>query len=455
MFEHSLYEPKPETAPHETAHPASQEGDLFHRYEIKNWDLSPRIFKILGIAALVNVLMVIVFGQGAFLTMKGCDSPLVGGVCQVLDTVYVSAMIYGTESDYVDEPYDQTDLENAEVTFVDVSGVEEPMTYPVSYVDATTGETVPMFPQEAPPPEMAYTDPGYVAPGIPTTPYTAPPLIDTPQTLPKQNDNVVDGTLPNGFGGIASNPTNRKGGRGGRVKPPLGDEDDTAIGGDEKKPTDPNPTVEPTAPLADVEINKRPFVDLSTYINELLDKNQVKLETPFLMDATGKIGKDGKLDPKTFKYLKLDSPDPRMIEVIKQAVEAMNQSGYLQYLNMLEGKTLTFRIQQDDQNVIARVESQFENDLRPKTVSTLLNAFIGEKKKAKEAPEADQNDKDDLVLLQNATATPAGKKLVLSFVIPKGDLQKMVQRKLAEQKAVPKSTNGNPAGNNPSNTAQK
>lgn len=444
MFENSLYET-------ETVMTPTEEGDLFHNYEIKTWDLGTRIYKILAVSAIVNLLGLIVFAQGSLLTMKGCDSPLVGGVCQVLDTVYVGALLFGTDREFVDAAYDPTDLGDAEITFVDVSGVAPPLDYPEGYFQiANPVEYRAML-------DVANNTlpEGFIAPGIPiTTPSTGGSLFDTTPNIPKQNPTIIDGNLPTfGDSGAAYNPTTRK----GRTKKPPVTPADTEAKTDDGKPADKTtePKVDPTAPLTDVEINKRPFVDLSTYINELLDKNQVKLETPFLIDATGKIGKDGKLDPKSFRYTKAESTDPRMIELIKEAIEAMNDSGYLQYLSMLEGKTLTFRVQQDDQNVTALIESQFENDLRPKTISTLLNAFIGEKKKAKEAPEASQNDKDDLVLLQNATATPAGKKLVLSFTIPKGDLQQMVQRKLAEQKALPKPQNGNSRGSNASNTAQK
>jgi hypothetical protein len=469
MFEHSLYEPKPETAPPAPPeHLTSQEGDLFHRYEIKNWDLSPRIFKILGIAALFNVLLVFVAGQGAFLTMKGCDSPLVGGVCQVLDTVYVSAMVYGTDSEYVDEPYDQTDLENAEVTFVDVSGVEEPMTYPVSYVDATTGETVPMFPQEAPPPEMAYTDPGYVAPGIPTTtPYTAPPLIDTPQTLPRQNDTVVDGTLPNGFGGINSNPTIRKGGRGGRVKPPLGDEDPTAIGGDEKKPAD-NPTVKPEpAPkpedaVADkngIFINKRPLRLKAEETIKQIDAKLVKLDAPFSVSIAGTLGlaKDGKTivlkNPKAIPPPPGQKNDPIMEKLVRDWILAVGDAGWFGYLETLDvskkpsTKRVVVTVIQNDADFVATIKAEKPDENNAKTASSVLGAFLVGGRLTLEG--------DELAFVNSASTTTEGNVLVLNVRIPKAQVQEMIQRKLAESTTDKKPENGNSAGSTASNTAQK
>ena len=64
MFEQSLYEFEPVASP-------SVEGDLFNNYEIKNWDLGPRIFKIICISALANAFALLIVAQTSVLTMKG------------------------------------------------------------------------------------------------------------------------------------------------------------------------------------------------------------------------------------------------------------------------------------------------------------------------------------------------------------------------------------------------
>src|SRR5690606_23470543 len=96
--------------------PVPDDGVLFNNYEIKTWEMSPRLYKILAASAIFNILAVVVIAQSNLLTMKGCDSPFVGRVCQVLDTVYVGAVLFGTERDYVDVEYDRIDLGSAEIT---------------------------------------------------------------------------------------------------------------------------------------------------------------------------------------------------------------------------------------------------------------------------------------------------------------------------------------------------
>src|SRR5688572_541298 len=181
MFEQQSYN-------YEVIEVSSQPGDLFHGYEIKNWNFSPRLYKILGVSAVLNILALVVIGSSGLLTARGCDSPFVGRVCQVLDTVYVGSIIFGTEKEYADADYTPTELEDADVTFVDVTGVTPPLTYPSGYFQLANPEqnvanvTEPLAP-------------GFLAPGIPSNP-TFGGLINTPPIAAPSNPNPIDGGLP-------------------------------------------------------------------------------------------------------------------------------------------------------------------------------------------------------------------------------------------------------------------
>jgi len=459
MYEQQSYQYPPVSMP---TPPPLTDGDLFHHYEIKSWELSPRIYKILAISAILNIATVLFAAQTSLLTRKGCDSPLVGSVCQVLDTVYIGSLLFGTQREYVDAVYDKTKLgDDEEVTFIDASKETPPLTYPAGYFQIANPE------QQL---DLALIDDGTVddlAPGgfnssrnIPGMPPGFPmnhpsqgnSLFDTQQNVPKQNPHVLDGTLPGAStGGVHSPPAlGRKNGRGGRVtspnppaSPEASPEDTTAENNPPAKDPNGGKKVDPTEPITDAQINKRPFVDLANTINDLLDKNEVKLDSQLVIAATGKIDKKtGKFDPKSFVYQKADSPDKKLVEIVKEAIEAMNDSGYLQYLKDLSGKDLTIQITQDDTNVKAVIQSQLESDARAQTVSSGLSFLINFKKQEKESAFADENDKDDLVLLQNAAVKAQGRILMIGFNIPKADLQRMIQRKLAEQRNQPKQPDG-------------
>src|SRR5687768_8700542 len=230
MFEQELYN-------HEASELRTRPGDLFHNYEIRNWNFSPRLYKILGLSAIFNILALFVIGTSGMLTTRGCEAPFVGRVCQVLDTVYVGSLIFGTERDYVDAPYEKTDLGDAEVTFVDVTGVTPPLTYPEGYFQLANPEqqfsnvTDPMM-----------SSPGFIAPGIPTKPTMGGSgLINTPPIAPPSNPNAFNPKdLPDSPLGTDSEPSLK-----GKGKTGTGALDDKAKDEDVAK-ADPSPSVDPT-----------------------------------------------------------------------------------------------------------------------------------------------------------------------------------------------------------------
>jgi len=464
MFERPLYEYEP------VATPQQDGSDLFRNYEIKGWLARPGLFKVLGASAVLNIVALLVVAQTSLLTMKGCDSPLVGSVCQVLDTVYVGATLFGTDREYVDAAYDKTTLgDDEDITYIDASNVTPPLNYPAGYFELANPEEFAVI-QEGSDEALLGNGITQNIPGIPNgLQYAQPstPLFNTAPNLPTPNPNVIDeNTLPNPTHDPLAWKKNYPVWKPAKQRTPFGsahpegspagipDPDEIAQKHSPSPSASPTvgPTVDPTGAVAEVEINKRPFLNLADELNRLLDQKAVDLGTPFLIGATGKLGKDGKFDRKSFAYTKEASPDPRMIEVIKESIEAVNESNFLQYLSMFSGKDLTFQIMQDDKMVVAVVQSEFESDLRANTMSTLLTQLINSKKAAKEAPEASQSDKDDLVFLQNAKVEHPGKKLVVTFTVPKADVQTMIQRKLAERKAEPKTeetTGGVPKTPNP------
>ena len=445
MFEEQLYEREPVTTP-------LHQGDLFYDYEIKGWDLSSRIYKILGISALFNIFALLIFAQTSLLTMKGCDSPLVGRVCQVLDVVYVGSMLFGTERDYVDAVYDKTDLGDAEITYVDVSGITPPLSYPEGYFQIANPEQNFATLQSVDDMEFTSGIPG-IPSGIPITKPGGGSLFDTTPNVTPPNPKPIEGDLPSGFGssspspGIARNPI-RKGRRGGRVTatPKPTPEEDVAVvdedkdkdeqTADNKPPANTDQKPAPGDP-SQYDINKRPFVDLADEINILLDRRLVKLESGFQVAAKGKLNDAGKF--QSFEWAPTNRfDDPRMAEVLKRTIEALNDSGYLQYLKDLSGKDFNLLLQQDEVNITAVVQSEMENENRAKSISSGLNILIDAIRARKSGENADQNDKDDLLLLQNATVLTEGKKLQIRFMVPKDVALPMIQRKLAEQKAKPR-----------------
>src|SRR5687768_16820267 len=252
MFEQSYIPETPEVR--------TEPGDPFHNYEIKGWTFTPRLYKIFAASAIFNLLALFTIGEAELLTRRGCESQFVGRVCQVLDTVYVGSILFGTESEFADTDYTKTELQpGEEVIFIHTSGVEPPLSYPEGYFQIAN-------------PEQQFanvTEPGFLAPGIPANPTIGGSgLINTPPISPPVNPNPVQGDLPTGspLGDANDNPTlprNRKGRRGGQLPETVANAN-----------TDPNAansnTANPTVPATEdvakedqfgVFINKRPMKD--------------------------------------------------------------------------------------------------------------------------------------------------------------------------------------------------
>lgn len=430
---------------------ASRAGDLFYKYEIKTWEFSPRIYKILAVSVLINAFGLFLFAQTNILTAKGCDSPLVGPVCRVLDTVYVGAIIFGTERDYIDAEYERVDLGDAEVVWLDRTGEAPPFSYPEGYFQLANPESAA--------PESGFFDP--LAP-LPLKPENGGGLLNTVPVLPPPiPDQPVDDESATANNANTANNLSNSGDR----KPESNSNSAAAVADNNAANTNPNANsaanynaaqgANQTDPVLGIEINKRPIVDLGNYVNELLEKKEVDLQSDFIINARGKLDKDGRLDPKTFRFLEAAGENEKMVEVVKEAIEALNVAGYLQYLKELSGKDIALVLQQDDLNISAVIQSEMESETRAKTIKSALDFAISISKSRKSAENADQNDKDDLVILEAAKIETEGKKVVIHFTVPKEVVHPMIQRKLAEQAAELAKPSSSASVPGPANTAVK
>ena len=460
MFEQSYTN----TTPVEPLH----EGDFLYNYEVRSWPLSRRIYQILAASAVINILFIAILAQTPILTAKGCDSPLVGSVCQVLDVVYIGSMLFGTEREYADVAYDPTRLEpDDEVTFVDVSNMDAKLYYSTTFKDFTTGQEVPMLGQPADAMAMT-TDQGYLAPGIPYNPTTTTPsmpdMLNTPQVLPTPNTDPVAGNLPEGFNTPSTTTIPSKSNRG-RVRTP--NNTTVANANTNSNPAVPqinanaNTATQPDESKADqygVFINKRPLVDQAKETLAQIQASQVKLDTPFkiVVEGTLGLGKDGKTvvlkNPRLVKDPNIKN-DPVIEKLVTDWVLRVGDSGWLGYLNQLDqNKKLKTRkvsvaVEQNAAEFLASVRSEQPSENEAKTaasgLATILN--VG----------AATLSGDEQTFLKSASTTADGKFFVFNFKMPTSDVQQLIQRKLAEMEKSINQPNSTAIVGPANNTAAK
>lgn len=430
MFEHSLYETERVVTP-------LQEGDLFYEYEIKNWEMTPRIYRILAIAAAANLLAILIIGQTSLLTMKGCDSPLVGRVCQVLDTIYVGSKLLGTDREYVDAVYEKTELGDSDITFVDVSGETPPLSYPEGYFQLANPEEFAMQQQMALQPGFDSSIQNFPSDLTITRPTPGNSLLDTQPIMPTPNPSVVQGSLPTfNEGSIAGNRRNNRRNRPVVTAP---DEDDSASTEPKGTPT-PAPPPLTSESVTAVEINKKPLTDFADEVVAKWDSKEVDLNKPFTIVLDGVLTQDGKLDRDRSKFdVSKQAGDPKMIDVAKAAMEAVGDSGFLTYLKNLDVDKVTVTLVQDDEKITALISSLQKTPEKAKTVASGLSFAIMVGKSTV------KNPSDERTLLDGAKVTSDGKSFVLNFVLPKPVAQEMITRKLKEAQAK-KTQQGQPSG---------
>lgn len=444
MFEQELYNAEPVEK--------SQEGDLFHNYEIRNWDIGPRIYKILAISAVFNLVALGFVAQSDLLTRKGCDSPWVGRVCQVLDMAYVGSMLFGTERDYIDAEYERIELGDSEITFIDVSGAEPRFHYPADYDKYANPEKLAAL-QAAQDPLLGFNN------GFPNPTTSGSDLLASTPKLPAPNRNAVTGSVPDKPWDFSDDTNTKVSGVKNQRKnnptintPSNTNTDQTVAQNDTNSNTN---TELKSDPVKDVEINKRPMVDLSNAVNELNAKTPLDLQSEFVVNGKGRLDKKGRFDPKTFRYGVTAGKDEAVVNVVKDSIEAINEAGYLAYIKDVIGKELNFTFQQGPENIEASFVTDLANDSLAKQRKTSLDLLISIAKKNKQGENASQDDKDDLVLLESITTEVVGKTLKIKFVVPKTIAHPMIQRKLAEQAAENQKPSGNASTKHNDNTARK
>jgi len=293
MFEQQLYE-------RGAADTTTQEGDLFHNYEIMPWEPSKRLYQILALSAILNLAFIGVVGGTNILTRRGCESPFVGRVCEVLDMAYVGSIVLGTERAYVDEAYEKVDLGDSDITFISRDGDNAPLSYPEGYFQLANPEQFNAAQNVTDPmasfPTSSYTGP---IPGIPYTPTPQNDLLNTKPITPKYNPKAVKGTEPSSpFEVDDENPTlgkaNPKGNKSANTN--------TNANTDQTAKADTNAQPAPTPLSSDavttLEVNKKPLTDFADAVAAQWAAKQIDLNQPFTVSLDGVLTNDGKLDPK-------------------------------------------------------------------------------------------------------------------------------------------------------------
>lgn len=458
----------------------SQPGELFHNYEIRSWFFTPTLYKVLAASAVLNLAFLAVVSQTNVLTARGCDSPWVGRVCQVVDMAYVSAVLFGTEREYADVEYQRTELSpDDEITYIIETPDNKPLDYPEGYFQIANPIQYQMLQQQAANGSNVVN--GMSMPGISPS-FTTPSNNDS--SILKQRANPPSAN-PNAFtddsdpsplykvdnGKQASNPGtfgSRKRG-GGKIRPDGANtnvpQNDATANNNTATPQIPpvNPVENPDEAKADqfgVFINKRPLKDRAKETVEQVAAKDLKLDKSFkvVIEGTLGLGKDGKTTVlKNPKLVPVDPKipnDPEMVKLAQDWILAVGDAGWYAYLDRLDDKTkvksgkILITIEQNDTDFVANIRSEKASENAAKSIASGLGLLL------QAAAAAASGDEQTFLKAANAP-TSDGKTLVLNFSFPKPLVQELIQRKLAEAKAEKAQPNSTALNSGKSTTASK
>lgn len=427
-----------------------EEKELFEDYEMRSWEFSPRIYKILGIATIANFLFLFAFGQFNLLTTRGCDTPYAGIVCQVLDSAYVASTFLGNSKEWESRPYTKEEISDADITYIDVS---EKLEYPEGYFALANPE--PIIENSMLTDEIAGF-PNSINSGSPLMPSPLPSssdsgLLDKPQVTPTPNkslENQEEVTSP--FEVAGNNPkttypriTPRKTPRPTK-NPILSDKSPDRlpgsdnVAGNPKKTPKPQPTPDPTPTDGEANkakedftkgFNKKPLQDFADGVLAKLDsqkpEDKVDLKQVFTVILDGTLTKEGTFDTKKTRFVKGEGNE-QMVNVAKSAIEAMGSSTIFSYLQALGVDKVNITLVQDDKQISAVIKSNQPTEEKARTISSGFNGLIAI---------ANINTKDDKevqALLKATKFTAEGKSFVINFAMPKDDAHKLIDQKLQE-----------------------
>ncbi|MGI8468046.1 MAG: hypothetical protein ACR2N3_06295 [Pyrinomonadaceae bacterium] len=408
--------------------------ELFEDYEITGWQISPKTYKFLAIAAALNLFAIFIVGQFNLLQTKACDSPYIGKVCEVLDVVSLGSTLAGTDTEFTDKNYDQTKIEEGDITYIDVSGQEPPLTYPEGY-----------FAVANPPDETASlsnTDLNGFSMNN-SIPNNSSLDLNTPQVLPTPNDKVANQPLPDSpfdFGDevktppvknrvpnyprySATRPTKRptvKNNLPSKLPALSGEETANSNLGNNSSNTTANANTgnnansnnsNQTAASDDDKnkFNSKPLKDFGDKYGDKILKKEVDINAPFTIEVIAKLDENGKLTNAQMKS-SADS-DPKMTAIAKEAIAAFSDTNLLKPLYDVGGRNVKITFSQNKDNLQAIIETETKSESNAKSIQSLLNLFI------KNSPAFMREGSDEAKLLSKAELNTQGKIFIINFLM--------------------------------------
>jgi hypothetical protein len=173
------------------------------------------------------------------------------------------------------------------------------------------------------------------------------------------------------------------------------------------------------------EINKRPLIDFAAYAKDRVESKDIDLTGAFSVTVEGPLSPKGMLDMSATTVH--STGDPKLADIAKSGITALNDAGYFQYFSALGAENLSIIVTQDDKRFSGQFQLKMKTPERAKTLASALNTMIQVSKNS-------ERDHDDKLLIENASATVDGNHVKVSTVVQAVPFRQMFLSRLSEFK---------------------
>lgn len=177
-----------------------------------------------------------------------------------------------------------------------------------------------------------------------------------------------------------------------------------------------------------IEINKKPLQDFAAMVGQKIRQKEVDFDKPFLVEAEIVLTKEGRFDTKNSKFTRTEG-DTEMVEIGKNAIEAIGDSGFFVFLKNFRMDKISFSMQQDSGTFSSVIKSELPTVEKAKTTATGFNLMLSMVKMGDEKGYR-KLDETEKALIKNSNITTQEKSVIINFSMPKVDFHEMILREI-------------------------
>ena len=180
----------------------------------------------------------------------------------------------------------------------------------------------------------------------------------------------------------------------------------------------------------DVEIKRKPLSDFKKSVIEQIQTSNLDLSTAFSLEGNiKKADESGKKDSIT--YIKAEG-DKQIVNVAKDFIKALYDSGYFEYFSRLGAESADFELNQDSSKIFGNIELVFKTRQRAKSIESGLKMFkILNLRKDKS--EDNESANVDRLLLEGIDIKAEEENLKISFDYQKFFVQELIRKELVKE----------------------